>query len=50
MGLLTSTQFHILIRIMHGEHMKMIVRTKWQGCILITKIITVEIISQYVIY
>ena len=27
-GLLTSTQFHTLIRIMHGVHMKMIVKTK----------------------
>ena len=27
-GLLTSTQFHTLIRIMHGVHMRMIVKTK----------------------
>ena len=38
MGLWTLTQFHTLIRIMHGVHMKMIAKTKWQGCIDFTKI------------
>ena len=37
MGLLTSTQFHTLIRIMHGVHKKMIVKTEWQGYIDLLK-------------
>jgi hypothetical protein len=46
MGLLTSTQFHTLIRIMHGvhkkmkktnKHKKMIVKTEWQGYIDLLK-------------
>ena len=28
MGLLTSTQFHTLIRIMHGVHKEMIIKSK----------------------
>ena len=47
MGLLTSTQFHTLIRIMHGEHTKIIVRLSDKST-LITKITTVEISSQYI--
>jgi hypothetical protein len=31
MGLMALTRFHSPIRIMHGVHMEMIVKTKWQG-------------------